>query len=43
VGLFSMRERARLAGGDVTIESAPGRGTLLRLDIPCSTGRPACR
>jgi PAS domain S-box-containing protein len=43
VGLFSMRERARLAGGEVTIESAPGRGTMLRLDIPCGAARPAWR
>jgi PAS domain S-box-containing protein len=43
VGLHSMRERARLAGGEVSIESAPGRGTLLRLDIPCAALRPAVR
>jgi signal transduction histidine kinase len=43
VGLFSMRERARLAGGEVSIESAPGRGTLLRLDIPCGPARAAWR
>jgi PAS domain S-box-containing protein len=39
VGLSSMHERARLAGGEVTIESAPGRGTLLRLDIPFPPAR----
>jgi PAS domain S-box-containing protein len=43
LGLHSMRERARLAGGELSIESAPGRGTLLRLDIPCGPTRPARR
>jgi PAS domain S-box-containing protein len=43
VGLCSMRERARLAGGELRIESAPGRGTSLRLEIPCGPARPALR
>jgi signal transduction histidine kinase len=32
-GLEGMRERARLAGGDLTIASAPGSGTTIRLVI----------
>jgi signal transduction histidine kinase len=27
VGLFSMRERMKALGGDVEVESAPGKGT----------------
>ncbi len=34
VGLRSMRERARLLGGDLEIESAPGQGTTVRLLLP---------
>ncbi len=33
-GLFVMRERARAAGGALAIESAPGRGTRVALDLP---------
>ncbi len=33
-GLLGLRERARLAGGRLDIESAPGRGTVLRLSLP---------
>lgn len=33
-GLLGMRERARLAGGTLTVESAPGRGTVIRLSVP---------
>ncbi|WP_281890861.1 PAS domain S-box protein [Paenibacillus sp. YYML68] len=36
VGLFSMEERARICGGQLEIDSAPGRGTELRLHIPFS-------
>jgi signal transduction histidine kinase len=32
-GLAGMRERARLVGGDLTIESAPGAGATVRLSI----------
>jgi PAS domain S-box-containing protein len=37
-GLVGMRERAALVGGNVEIESAPGRGTtiLVRIDVPSS-------
>jgi signal transduction histidine kinase len=34
LGLLGMRERAAIAGGTLTVESAPGRGTRIRLLIP---------
>ncbi len=34
VGLLGMRERAALLGGSVSIDSQPGRGTRLTLEIP---------
>ena len=34
VGLASMRERAELAGGTLTIRSTPGRGTIVMASIP---------
>jgi PAS domain S-box-containing protein len=36
VGLIGMRERAALAGGTLAIESQPGAGTSVYLDIPLS-------
>ncbi len=33
-GLLGMRERARLAGGTLAVESLPGAGTTIRLQIP---------
>jgi DNA-binding NarL/FixJ family response regulator/signal transduction histidine kinase len=33
-GLQTMRERARLVGGWLTLESAPGQGTRLLVDLP---------
>lgn len=38
-GLVGMRERARLAGGTLVIDSAPGRGTRLVLRLPLSAAR----
>ncbi len=38
LGLLGMRERASLVGGRVTVESAPGAGTRVRLEIPVSEG-----
>ena len=35
-GLAGMLERSRLLGGQLTIESAPGAGTRLSLDLPLS-------
>jgi two-component system sensor histidine kinase UhpB len=34
MGIPGMRERAALLGGDLSIESAPGRGTTVRLTVP---------
>ena len=36
VGLGLLRERARLAGGSLTVTTAPGEGTLLTLRLPLS-------
>lgn len=33
-GLLGIRERVRLAGGDCTVESSPGRGTQVRAWLP---------
>ncbi len=34
LGIAGMRERALLIGGELTIESRPGRGTTIRLTVP---------
>jgi signal transduction histidine kinase len=34
LGLLGMRERAALLGGKATIESQPGRGTRVAVEIP---------
>jgi signal transduction histidine kinase len=34
LGLLNMRERAEMIGGRLSIESAPGKGTTVTLDIP---------
>jgi signal transduction histidine kinase len=34
LGLVTMRERAALVGGDVTLRQLPGGGTLVRLTVP---------
>jgi signal transduction histidine kinase len=34
LGLTSMRERAEAMGARLTVESSPGAGTLVRLDVP---------
>lgn len=40
-GLFSIRERLGHVGGSMDIESAPGRGTKIRLCAPLTSGAPA--
>jgi signal transduction histidine kinase len=37
-GLLSMQERVALAGGDLEIDSAPGRGTTIRARLPLAAG-----
>jgi signal transduction histidine kinase len=39
LGLNGMRERAALVGGEVQIESSPGRGTTVFLTIPLAPGK----
>lgn len=34
LGILGMRERAAIVGGDLEIESEPGRGTIVRVRIP---------
>jgi signal transduction histidine kinase len=36
-GLVGMRERVRSLGGDLWIESEPGRGTSVRAEVPLTT------
>ena len=38
VGQSSMRERAKLIGGELEIESQPGQGTSVRLRVPLPQG-----
>lgn len=40
LGLVGLRERVEMAGGSLAVESAPGRGTTLRAQIPFRNGRP---
>lgn len=42
-GLEGIRQRARLLGGRVRIDSSPGRGTLLTVEIPLGESAPAPR
>jgi signal transduction histidine kinase len=34
LGLTSMRDRAVMAGGSLTIHSRPGTGTVVRVEVP---------
>jgi PAS domain S-box-containing protein len=40
LGLLGMRERVEMVGGNLSVESAPGRGTTIRAQIPFG-GSPA--
>jgi signal transduction histidine kinase len=35
IGLFGMRERIEMLGGAFTIETAPGKGTTVKVEVPC--------
>jgi signal transduction histidine kinase len=37
LGLFGMHERAGYVQGELSLESGPGRGTRVRVVIPCAT------
>lgn len=39
LGLLSMKERARVVGGELVIQSRPGEGTRVEMCVPCN--RPA--
>ena len=41
LGLLGIRERAGIAGGSLTVDSAPGRGTRIVLLIPVPAANPA--
>ncbi len=41
MGLNSMKYRARVLGGELTIDSNPGEGTILSCDIPNGSNRTA--
>ncbi|HSC46781.1 MAG TPA: PAS domain S-box protein, partial [Gammaproteobacteria bacterium] len=36
LGVIGMRERVRLAGGEISIESVPGHGTEVRVSVPAT-------
>jgi signal transduction histidine kinase len=38
LGLLGMRERVEMVGGRFTVESEPGRGTMIRAEIPFANG-----
>jgi PAS domain S-box-containing protein len=38
LGLLGMEERAQMVGGAVLVESRPGEGTVVRLDVPAREG-----
>jgi signal transduction histidine kinase len=38
LGLLGMRERVEMVGGRLAVESAPGRGTTIRAEIPFANG-----
>lgn len=42
LGLFGMSERVEMLGGEFAIESAPGKGTTVRVEVPCDDNDPNC-
>jgi two-component system sensor histidine kinase NreB len=40
LGLFGMRERAEMLGGNLIIESRPGKGTTLVVEVPDGDAHP---
>lgn len=39
LGLFGMRERVEMLSGKLIIESAPGKGTMISVEVPCGDAR----
>jgi len=39
LGMLGMKERLEMVGGNITIESKPGKGTTIRAQIPFANGR----
>jgi signal transduction histidine kinase len=40
LGLFGMRERVEMLGGKLMVESAPGKGTMISVEVPYGDARP---
>jgi len=40
LGLVGMRERAELLGGTLTVESIPGKGTSIIVEVPDDSANP---
>ena len=40
LGLLGMKERVEMVGGTFGIESTPGEGTIIRVEIPFDNGDP---
>ena len=43
LGLLGMRERVEMVGGTFSIESAPGKGTTIKVEIPFTKAPPPPR
>ena len=43
LGLLGMRERVEMVGGTFGVESAPGRGTIVRVELPFNPVPPGAR
>lgn len=40
LGLFGIRERVEMLGGRLLVESAPGKGTMISVEVPYGSARP---